>query len=73
MWPTIWEFFILPLQIHRVDWQAPSPGVVLLLLATTQIYTHGDYEPSCPFHGAQYQADMLQKNYCPKTSIENFK
>ena len=40
--------------------QAPSLGqVVLLLLATTQIYKNGDYEPHCPFHGAQYQPDLI--------------
>ena len=32
--------------------QAPLGRVVLLLVATTQIYKNGDYEPRCPFHGA---------------------
>ena len=52
----------LPLQIHHVDWQAPSTGqVVLLLLVTTLIYKHGDHEPCCPFHGTQYLVDLLHE------------
>ena len=40
--------------------QAPSLGqIVLLLLAITQIYKNGDYEPHCPLHGAQYLLDLL--------------
>ena len=35
-----------------IDQQAPSPGqVVLLLLATTQVYKLGDHKPHCQFHG----------------------
>ena len=49
--------------------QAPSLGqVVLLLLATTQIYKKGDYEPYCPFHGAQYQPDLLHE--CRQLQLE---
>ena len=36
-----------------IGWKAPSlVQVILLLLATTQIYKNGNYEPHCPFHGA---------------------
>ena len=54
----------LPLQIHLRDWwQTPSSGqVVLLLLETTQIYKHSDYEPRHPFHGAKYRSDLLHKH-----------
>ena len=50
-----------------IGWQAPSLGqvVLLVLLATTQVYKHGDYKPRCPFHGAphgaQYLSDLLHK------------
>ena len=44
--------------------QTPSPGrIVLLLLATTQIYIHGDCEMCCPFHGAQYVAQLLHEHH----------
>ena len=60
--------------------QAPSLGlVILLLLATTQIYKQGDYEWRIPFYGAQYQLDLLhQCRQLPldlitqKTLIQNF-
>ena len=61
--------------------QAPSPEqVALLLLATTWIYKHGDYEPCCPFHGVQYLVDLLHESrqlplefIAQKTLIQNFK
>ena len=63
-----------------IGWQAPSPGqVVQLLLATTQTYKHGDHEPCCQFHGAQYQADLNMSvvschyNLSLKILIENLK
>ena len=47
-----------------IGWQASSLGQgVFLLLATTQIYKHDDYEPRCPFHGAHQGVlvDLLHK------------
>ena len=49
------------LQIHCVDWLTGSSlgHIALLLLATTQIYKHGDYEPACQFYAAQYLPELL--------------
>ena len=46
----------LPLQIHHVDWPAGffSKMSCSPTGESTQIYKHGDYEPCCLFHGAQY-------------------
>ena len=42
-------YYIFTVWIGR---QAPLGRVVLLLVATAQIYKNGDYGPHCPFHGA---------------------
>ena len=45
-----------------IGWQAPSLGqVVLLLLATTQIYKMVAKELCYPFHGTQYLPDLLHE------------
>ena len=54
-------FISLPLQIHQVDLQVPFPGQAVLLLVTRLINKHGDHEPCCIFHGAQYQLDLLHE------------
>ena len=62
--PAIWEFYILPLQIHHEDW----PADFFYMTSCTPItgdytdYKHGDYELHCPFHGAQYLMDLLHKH-----------
>ena len=59
------ESFITATYCKFIMWigqQAPSLGlVVFLLLVTTHIYKHGDYEPCCPFHVAQYWPDLLHE------------
>ena len=56
---------------------APSLGqVVFLLLATTQIYKNGDYEPHCTFHSAQYASTGSAARVSPAAirihSLKNF-
>ena len=51
----------LLLKIHRVDWPAGSFSR-MSCSPITHDYTdllNGDYEPRCPFHGAQYLPDPL--------------
>ena len=66
------ESFITATYCKFIMWigqQAPSLGqVVLLLLVTTHIYKCSDYKPHCPFHGAQYQPDML--HLCHQLPLE---
>ena len=52
------------LRIHCVDCPASS----FSKMATTQIYKNGDYEPHCPFHGAQYLPHLLHE--CRQLPIE---
>ena len=58
------------LQIYRVDCLASpfSRMSGFLLLVTTQIYKNSDYEPHCPFYGAQYLLDLLHK--CHQLPLE---
>ena len=52
----------LPLQIHHVDWQAPSPDHSITGDRTNSYIRKNDHEPCCPFHDAQYLADLLHEH-----------
>ena len=57
-----------------IGWQAPSlGGVVLLLLATTQIYKNGDYKSCCLFHGATVSTRSAARVSPAATRIHSLK
>ena len=56
------------LQIHRVDYLV-SPFSSMSCFPITGDYTeNGNYEPCCPFHGAQYILDLLHE--CHQLPLE---
>ena len=56
-----------------IGYQASSPErVVLQLLVTTQMYKHGDYKPSSPFHDAQHLASESATLMLPAVIILEF-
>ena len=63
----------------RIGWQSPFLGqvILLVLLATTQVYKHGNYELCCPFHGAprgaQYLSDLIHKCWVAAIRINRLK